>query len=128
YGVLQQRDRLGVPLMMLAPGAPCVQPDDRQELTRLARIRARVTGERVERELTKSDAADARRRSREVAVDERLRKADRLEDLRTAVRRDGRDPHLRDRLQQPLADRLDRPRPRLRGREVEDAARRERVE
>ncbi len=31
YRVLQQRDRLGLPLVMLAAGAPCVQPDDGQE-------------------------------------------------------------------------------------------------
>ena len=49
----------------------------------------------------------ARRRAGEVLVDERLREADGLEDLRAAVRLVGGDAHLRHHLEQALADRLD---------------------
>ena len=44
-----------------------------------------------------------------MAVDELGRDAHRLEDLRTAVGRDGGDPHLREGLQETLTDPLDRP-------------------
>jgi hypothetical protein len=44
-----------------------------------------------------------------VLVDQLRLEPDRLEDLRAAVGLDRRDPHLRDRLQQALADRLDDP-------------------
>ena len=50
-----------------------------------------------------------------MAVDQLRLEADRLEDLRAAVGGDRRDPHLRDRLQQPLGDPLDRPGLRLLG-------------
>jgi hypothetical protein len=43
----------------------------------------------------------------EVLVDELLLQADRLEDLRAAIRLVGRDAHLRHHLVQSLADRLD---------------------
>ena len=62
----------------------------------------RLLGQNLE-----ADAADARRGAGEVAVDQRLLQADGLEDLRAAVGLDRRDPHLGDRLEQALADRLD---------------------
>ncbi len=114
HGVLQQRDRLGVPLVVLAVAPPRVEPDDRQQLAAPRRdTRARAVRARPRR---------ARRRPmppirdgvpREVPVDQLVREPDRLEDLRAAVRGDGRDPHLRDRLQEALADRLHGPLLRL---------------
>ena len=50
-----------------------------------------------------------------MTVDELRGKPDGLEDLRAAVGGDGRDPHLRERLQETLADPLDRPLLRLLG-------------
>ena len=44
---------------------------------------------------------------REVAIDERLVQADRLEDLRAAVALQRRDPHLRHHLEDALVERLD---------------------
>ncbi len=64
---------------------------------------------RLRRELLEPDAADPRRGAREVLLDHLRLQPDRLEDLRAAVGLDRRDPHLRDRLQQALADRLDDP-------------------
>ena len=54
--------------------------------------------------LGEADAAQARDRAREVALDERGPQADRLEDLGTAIALDGRDAHLRAHLEQPRAD------------------------
>ncbi len=55
-------------------------------------------GRRVQ--LGESDAAEARHRAREVALDERGAQPDGLEDLRAAVALDGRDAHLRAHLEQ----------------------------
>ena len=108
-GVLQQRDRLGVPHVVLAVAPPGVDAADGQQALVRARPRARVAIERLAGQHAEPDAADARRGAGEVAVDERLLEAHRLEDLRAAVALDGRDPHLGDRLQQALAQRLDDP-------------------
>ena len=51
HRVLQQRDRLGVPLVVLAVAPPRVEADDRQQLASRAGIRARVADERAFREL-----------------------------------------------------------------------------
>ncbi len=59
-------------------------------------------------ELAQADAADPRRRPGEVALDDVGCEADRLEDLRAAVRGDRRDPHLRHHLQKALRDPLHR--------------------
>ncbi len=107
--VLEQRDRLGVPHVVLAVAPPRVDAADGQQVLVRARPRARVAVERLAREHVQPDAADPRGGPREVAVDQRLLEADRLEDLRAAVALDGRDPHLGDRLQQRLAQRLDDP-------------------
>ena len=69
HRVLQKRDRLGVPLVVLAVAPPRVEPDDRQQLA-APRVRARVPDSASLGELGKPDAADARRRAREVPVDE----------------------------------------------------------
>ena len=110
HGVLEERDRLGVPLVMLAVAAPGVQTDDGQELVGALRVCPRVPYQRALGDLGQPDAADPRRRAGEVALDELAREADCFEHLRAAIGRQGRDAHLRDRLQQPLADGTDRPR------------------
>ena len=53
------------------------------------------------------EAADARNRAGEVAVDERAAETDGFEDLRAAIALDRRDAHLRADLEQALAERLD---------------------
>ena len=92
--------------MVLTVATPGVEPDHGQERVRSARIGARVPGQHLARKLLGADPADARRGTGEVTVDELRRQADRLEDLCTAVGRDGRDAHLGERLQDPLADPL----------------------
>ena len=109
HRVLEQRDRVGVPGVELALPAPGVEAGDRQQPVRASWVGARVPVERLAREHVEPDPADARRGAGEVAVDELLRQSDRLEDLRSAVGGDRRDPHLRDRLQQALGDPLRRP-------------------
>ena len=69
-GVLQQRDRLRVPLVVLAVTAPGVEADHGQERLAVAGIGAPVPGEHVARERLGADAADARRGAREMALDE----------------------------------------------------------
>jgi hypothetical protein len=66
-----------------------------------------VAVERLAREDVEADAADPRRRAGEVPVDEVALEADGLEDLGAAVGLGRRDPHLGDRLEQALAERLD---------------------
>ena len=107
HRVLEQRDRLRVPLVELAVAPPGVEADDRQQVVRRARVGAGVPGERLLGERLDADAADARRRAGEVPLDELGREAEDLEDLRAAVGRDRRDAHLRHRLQQTLGDALD---------------------
>ena len=97
--------------MVLAVAPPCVEADHGQQRVGVARIGARVARQHVAREALGADAADARRGAGEVALDELGREADGLEDLGAAVRRDRRDPHLRQRLQEPLAEPLDRAAP-----------------
>ena len=71
--------------------------------------RARAAGA-PPRRLARADAADARRRPGEVAVAQLRSRARRPRRSARRSRRDGRDAHLRDRLQQALADRLERAR------------------
>ncbi len=115
HRVLEQRDRLRVPLVVLAARAPGVEPDHRQQLVRRPGVGARVARERVLGDRPDADAADPRGGAGEVPLDELRREADRLEDLRAAVGRHRRDAHLRHRLQQALGDPLDRPALRLLG-------------
>src|SRR5918998_852135 len=63
-----------------------------------ARERALVAYKRLGRENVEADAADARGRAGEVAVDQLALEPHGLEDLGARVARDRRDPHLRDRL------------------------------
>ena len=68
HRVLQQRDRLGVPAVMLAVAAPRVQADHRQQLVGRARdTRAHAARARLG-ELEQADAADSRRRAGEAAA------------------------------------------------------------
>ena len=92
--------------MVLAVAAPHVHAPDRQHLAR-EREGTAVAIERLARENVEADPADPRGGVREVAVDQLALEPDRLEDLRAAVRADGRDPHLRDRLEDCLAGPLD---------------------
>ncbi len=110
-GVLEQRDRVRVPLVVLAVAPPGVEADHRQQRVAVAGIGARVAREHVAREALGADAADPRGGAGEVTVDEVRREADGLEDLGAAVRGDRRDPHLRQRLQEALAEPLDAPAP-----------------
>ncbi len=107
HGVLDERDRLGVPHVVLAVAPPGVDAADGQQLVLRRRVGARVALERLAREHVRADPADTRRGPREMRVDQVPIEADRLEDLRAAIGLDRRDAHLRDRLQQPFADRLD---------------------
>ena len=117
-GVLQLRDRLRVPVMVLAVAAPRVQADHRQECVGAARVRAGMACERLFCKLADSDAPDPGGCAREVPLDQLRSEADGLEDLGAAVRRDRRDAHLRHRLQQALRDPLRRAIARLLGRHV----------
>jgi hypothetical protein len=69
-------------------------------------VGAGVVVERLAGDLLEPHAADPRRGLLEVAVDERLAQADRLEDLRPAVALEGADAHLGHHLDDPLLDRL----------------------
>src|SRR5439155_633517 len=68
---------------------------------------ASVESERLARENVEADPADPRGGVREVAVDQLALEPDRLEDLRARVAPDRGNPHLGDRLEDPLAHRLD---------------------
>src|SRR5205807_9134238 len=65
------------------------------ELWLLVSVCLGVTRENIRGDLVEADTADRRRRAFEAEVDDLLGEADRVEDLRTAVRIDTADPHLR---------------------------------
>src|SRR5690606_15169732 len=71
------------------------------------RERAAMRLKRLLCDRVETDAADAGSRPREVRIDDVLTKADRLEDLRAAVRLNLRDAHLRQHLDDALRRRLD---------------------
>ena len=114
-GLLERRDRLRVPAVELAVAAPGVDAARRQQRGARGRVGAPMAVEALPGEHVQAHAADARRRPREVLVDDLPLEPDRLEDLRARVGADRRDPHLREDLEQALADRLDRPLHRLLG-------------
>ena len=108
--VLQLLHRLGVEEVQLAVAPPLVLAARRRARRRAGRPRrerALVPLLDLLRDDVDADAADARRRPREVAVDERLLEADRLEDLRAAVALQRRDAHLGHHLEDALVERLD---------------------
>ncbi len=117
-GVLEHRDRVRVPVVVLAVAAPRIQADHRQERVGTPGMHAGMTRQRLFCELADADAADPGGRPGEVALDQLGPEADSLEDLRAAVRRDRRDAHLRHRLEQALRDALRRAVPRLCGRHL----------
>src|SRR5215212_9024008 len=91
-----------------AAASPLVLPPHRHAVCGPdLRVGAAVAPQRLDREHVQADAADARGRAGEVLLDERFLEPDRLEDLGAAVAANGRDPHLRNRLEDPLAGRLD---------------------
>ena len=107
--VLQLEDRVRVEQVVLAVAPPLVFAA-RLEVAgagvRVGNARAcrcsDFLGDDVE-----ADAADARRGVREVAIDERVLEADRLEDLRAAIALQRRDAHLRHHLENALVERAD---------------------
>ena len=102
--VLKRCDRLGVPAVVLAAPAPGVDPAGGEQLGDRGRVGARVAVERLARDRVETHSLDPRGRAREVSVDDLLLDPDDLEDLRARVGADGRDPHLGEDLQEPLAD------------------------
>src|SRR5207249_2893732 len=94
--VLELEDGVGVEQVIL-PVAPPLIFTARVELGERARKILEGAAMSLDRFLgddVDADAADPRRRPREVLVDERTIEADRLEDLRAAVALQRRDPHL----------------------------------
>src|SRR6185437_3090289 len=109
--VLDQGDRLGVPHVVLAVATPRIDATHRQKV--LLRGGAHPPGARMalqglDREHLQADTTDARGGAGEVAVDQLPLEPDGLEDLGATVGLDRGDAHLGDRLQEALADRLDR--------------------
>ncbi len=94
--VLQPEYRLRVEQVELAVAAPLVLAAPEQFVQTAVTLRegSCVVRERVDADLFDADAADARGGVCEVAVDEVLRQADRLEDLGASVALQRRDAHL----------------------------------
>ena len=93
---------LAVAPVLVAPAGPERRVEDGALRIGPVVAEAHLAGDRVD-----PDAADPRRRPGEVLVDEVLREAERLEDLRAVVALDRGDPHLGDDLHEPLVHRLD---------------------
>ena len=110
-GVLQREDRLRVEQVHLALAAPLVLAADLERavgaLGRVGGVRAAVPGGGLLGDDLEPDAAEPARRAGEVLVDEVLRQAERLEDLRAGVGGDGADAHLAHHLEHALAQALD---------------------
>ncbi len=119
HRALQRGDDLGVPDVALAAQAVAV---DTARIELAARPRVLVAAPDVGRDALEADAADARRRTREVARDDVGRQPDALEQLRAAIRHHGRDAHLGEHLEQALADGLHVLRLRVLGRLGADLA------
>ena len=95
--------------MALSGGAPRVDAADveiRVEVGARA-VGARMTHARFDGDLCDADAAERRRGAGEVRVDDRLRDAERLEDLRAVIAGDGADAHLAHDLEQALFQGVD---------------------
>ena len=124
--VLEAEDRLGVEEVRLALAPPLVLAPDLEGAVRLVdavrRVGARVALGRLAGDDVEADATELAHRAGEVALDERLRQTDGLEDLGAAVGRDGRDAHLGHDLEDTLAERLDEVGDGLLGRHALDLA------
>ena len=109
HALLQAMDRLGIEQMELAVRAPLIQTADRQRMPVDAAIREGrlVTHEHFLRDHVHADAADTRRRPREVLVDDVLTQAHRFEHLRAAIALDRGDAHLGHDLDDALGRGLD---------------------
>ena len=107
--VLQLGDRVGRPHVLFAAHAPGVFAAGVEHAFehRIVAERGTVHPDRLFGDSEDADAADLARGAAEIRVDQRLLEADRLEQLRAAVRHVGRHAHLRHDLRQTLADRLD---------------------
>ena len=119
--VLQRRDRLGVPQWRSPSRRHWYTPPTGSRSPRCRKARAWRSSASLA-STSEADAADARGGAGEVAVD---RARGRARPPRRSARRgrlDGRDAHLRDRLQQALADRLDDVAARPRRRSTSPAA------
>ena len=124
--VLQPEDRVGVEEVRRAVAAPLVLATRPQALVSadggILRVRVGVARGVLGRDDVEPHSPELRLGAREVLVDELLREADRLEDLRAGVRRHGRDAHLRHDLQHALAERVDQVLDGLLGRDARDEA------
>ena len=109
--VLQPEDGVGVEQVRLTFAPPLVLPAHAELAVRephpVRRVCRGVPGRGLRGEDVEPDSTELAHRAGEVAVDELLRQAERLEDLGAAVGRDGGDAHLRHHLEDALAERLD---------------------
>ena len=107
-GVLQLEHRVGVEQVVLAVAAPLVLAAVVQVGRSHGphRVRAPVPLEHLLGDDLDADAADARRRPGEIAIDEGAIEADRFEDLRAAIALKGRDAHLGHHLQDAFVERV----------------------
>ena len=125
-GVLEPEDRLRVEQVRLTLATPLVLPTDGEPTVGRRDAAGRVGRGVPERHLLgdhlEPDAAEGRAGAGEPPVDDVLREADGLEDLRAAVGRDRRDAHLRHHLEDALAQRLDEVADRLLGRDVAEGS------
>jgi len=107
--MLQLGDRVGRPHVLFAAHPPGVFPAGVQRTgqNRIAAESIVVGADRFLGNLEQADAADIRRRSVEVLVDQRGGQPDGFENLRTGVRHVGGNAHFRHHLAQTLAHCLD---------------------
>ncbi len=109
HRLLQLVDRLRAEQVELAVLTPLVLAARIEDVAvdRAFRKGAAMAQQHLLRDLVEPDALDPGRRPGEVLVDDRVVQADRLEDLRATIALDGRDPHLRDDLDDALDGGLD---------------------
>ena len=116
-GVLQLEHRVGVEQVVLALAAPLVLAAHLEftvcPLIGTVQIGQRVPGRDVVGDVVEVDAAGGAGQPGEVLVEDGLRDADGLEQLRAGVGRQRRDAHLRHHLEHALAGGLDVVRQRL---------------
>ena len=109
HRMLQFGDRLRRPGMVLAAQSKGVIAAEIEHVLveRVVAISVLVPRDRLLRDLAQPHAFDRRRRAGEVFLDKIAGETDGVEDLRPAIGLVGRDPHLGDDFEDPLADRLD---------------------